>query len=193
MEEEQVDQILVREAKRGSQQAFEQLVEKYKKKAYFLARKLLTNSEDAEDVAQEAFIKAYKNIGSFREEASFWTWFCRIIVNLAHTHLRQRYLLNKFRIFSKRTEEEEGKGEKPIIDLRKGPLEKTLDRELKEKIDQAIDSLPGKQKEVFVLKHLENFKIEEISQVLNISPGTVKIHLFRALQNLQKKLKEYEK
>lgn len=187
------DEILVQRLKKGETIAFDVLVERYKKKAYFLAYRLVSNKEDAEDLSQEAFVRVYKNISKFRGDASFQTWFIRILINLCRTHLRKRYILGMF-IGKKREISYENNEEKDqqIVDTDTGgnPEENSSRIDLRVSIEEAVNRLSRQQKEVFLLKHYQGLKIEEISNVLGCATGTVKTHLFRAVNILQKELKD---
>ncbi len=189
------DGQLVERLRDGDLSAFRELVNRYKKRAFYLAYRLLSDREAAEDISQEAFIRVYKKIKEFRGDTSFQNWFYRIILNLSRSHLRHRYFINRFVLWFKKAEE--GEIEKSLETLpsppspESNPLQAALARERKERIDSAIQSLQGNQREIFVLKHIEGMKIKNIAEILNLKEGTVKIHLFRAVQKLQEALKEY--
>lgn len=176
------DSVLVERVKGGDERAFEELVERYKGMGFSLAYRLLGNPEDARDVSQEAFAQVYLHIKGFRGESTLKTWFFRIIVNLCRRHglARQRRPMQSL---------------DPYIEKETGPhaLE-DVEAEVRQKelglvIEEAIRGLPTKQREVFIMKHMEGMKISEISEVLNCAEGTVKIHLFRAVRTLQERLK----
>lgn len=184
---------LISRIKEGSRVAFEILVNQYKEKAWGLAFNIVGNVEDAKDIVQEAFIRVYNNIGRFRGEASFSTWFYRILINLSKDHLRK----------SKRTEHslsqpiaEDNEGKELFIeveDLSGGPKRLALNKELSGLIDAAISRLPQKQRLAFILKHIHGIKIGEITGILNCAQATVKVNLFKAVRSLRKHLEPYLK
>jgi RNA polymerase sigma-70 factor (ECF subfamily) len=146
--------------------------------AYTLAYRLSGEHFLAEEISQEAFIALYQSIGRFRQESTLKTYITRIILNLWRQHLRKRYREKRF------TEVLQGKmkGGNNLMD-------KIEDDDLKARIDCAIATLPPKQKEIFILKHLEGLKISEVAEIVGCREGTVKAHLFKALMNLRKQLK----
>lgn len=184
---------LISRMREGDRTAFEILVNQYKEKAFALAFSIVGNVEDAKDIAQEAFVRVYNNIGQFREEASFSTWFYCILINLSKDHLRK----------SKRTEHslsqriaEDNEGKQLLIevkDLSGAPKRLALNRELNELIDTAISRLPQKQRLAFILKHIHGMKIGEIAEILNCAQATVKVNLFKAVRSLRKHLEPYLK
>ena len=169
---------LIDKVKAGDQGAFRELVALYRNKAFGLSYHIVGNVEDAKDILQEAFIKAYKNVGRFRKGSSFYTWFCSILVNTARDYLRKR-------VYQK------GQLPQEIADFHLNTERLVLADELKRLLDVAINQLAEKQRLSFVMKHIDGMKINEIAQILHCRPSTVKIHLFRAVRNLQKKLSPY--
>ncbi|MFH1784395.1 MAG: RNA polymerase sigma factor [bacterium] len=192
------DDALVARLKEGYEDAFEALVERYKKRAYYFAYGMLSNHEDAEDVSQEAFVRVYKHIDSFREKASFKTWLYRIIINLCRSNLRKRYLVSKFsfnfRQKNEMTDEVEKTLETAVTDTHweSDPLKSTANKQLQKAIHNAISTLSVKQKEAFVLKHMQGMKISEIADMLGCAEGTVKAHISRAIGHLKQNLRDYE-
>jgi len=172
---------LIINAQEGDRNAFHQLVALHDEKVMILAYQLMKNKQDAEDLYQEAFIKAYQNIHSFRLESSFYTWLYRITVNTA---------LNMKRKFSKMHIQEPLDTFDPIARLSEssGP---NMSEEIKKAIKSATDELPMKQRTVFLLKYLQNMKIKEIAAIMDIGEGTVKKYLFRAMEKMRIQLKEY--
>jgi len=172
---------LIINAQEGDRNAFHQLVALHDEKVIVLAYQLMKNKQDAEDLYQEAFIKAYQNIRSFRFESSFYTWLYRITVNTA---------LNMKRKLSKMYIQEPLDTFDPIARLSEssGP---NRSEEIKNAIKSATDELPIKQRTVFILKYLQNMKIKEIAAIMDIGEGTVKKYLFRAMEKMRIQLKEY--
>lgn len=182
------DEELVKRLKSNDENAFNELIERYKKMAFSLAYNMTGNIEDAEDISQEAFAIVYTQIAKFREESSFKTWFYKIVLNLCRKHYRKNQITSiiPLHFFGKEGEEKE-------IDIK---VESTPESELSAKqigksIMTAITKLPIKQREVFVMKHLKGMKISEIAGILGCAEGTVKAHLFRAIQKLQERLRGF--
>jgi RNA polymerase sigma-70 factor (ECF subfamily) len=175
--------ILILEAQSGNKEAFHQLVSFHDERVMSLALQLTRNMQDAEDLYQEVFIKAYKSIGSFRLESEFFTWIYRITVNSFFNFKKKTLRLQK----------------QESLDLQKNPKHNisndstlTIDKdEVNHAVTKALNQLSIKQKTVFVMKHYEGLKIREISAIMNISDGTVKRYLFRAIEKLRPMLKEY--
>ena len=186
------DQIIQR-VKNGDQNAFCELVEKYKDKALNIAFSFCRNHEDAKDVSQEAFIKAFKTIKDFRSESRFYTWFYRILINLCKDYLRRK-MKNKA-INANIKINNEAQKEESIFEIiasgLPGPKEQLLNKELGEQLTEALDSLPEQQKRVFTLKNIHGLKINEIAEIVKCAEGTIKAHLFKATLNLQEKLTVY--
>ncbi|HUU57000.1 MAG TPA: sigma-70 family RNA polymerase sigma factor [bacterium] len=177
-----VDGDLVRRARDGDHDAFGVIVETYRDRLFGLAVGILRNRSAAEDVVQEAFIKAYKNLKGFRGDSSIYTWLYRIAVNTAHNHLRRA---------SRRTEVD-FEDVAPIIETRgQNPAESTANAELGTAIDGAIQDLPPRQREVFMLHYFERMTHREIAEVLGVTEGAIKANFFHAVQKLKGALKPY--
>ena len=174
---------LVDRFKKGEEKAFDELVNKYKKRIYYLAYSLTNNHADALDLSQEAFIKVYRSIHRFRGRASFYTWLYRIMVNICLNHLKKE-ARKKEVSFDERIEVAQ-------VDWWSNPREALENKELQEDLTKAIASLPPQQKAVFTLRHLEGLSHKEIVSILGCSMGNVKANLFQALRKLRDKLKGY--
>ncbi|MDD5259318.1 MAG: RNA polymerase sigma factor [bacterium] len=198
MESKDIDQQLIEKIKNGDQAAFGLLLEKYQKRAYYFCLHLVSRPEDAEDLAQEGFVRVYKNVHAFRGTASFQTWFYQILLNLCRSYHRHRYLVSRFTFnFSQaegQNEDQEQSLENSIPDqsLDSDPQRLIDNEKLKLRLEQALQALPRQQKEIFALKHFEELKINEIAGITGLAEGTVKSHLFRAVQRLQEVLKEFK-
>ncbi|MCG2711798.1 MAG: sigma-70 family RNA polymerase sigma factor [Candidatus Omnitrophica bacterium] len=177
---------IILKAQEGDMFAFRVLVDVHKEQAVRIAYAITGNLADAQDVAQEAFIRIYKNINSFRFDSRFSTWLYRIVVNLGHDLLRKRKRLKVVFDNDNDARQVQIKDEKGA-----DPGKKLLSVELKAKIEAALTSLPEKQRIVFSLKYKKDMKIREIAQLMGVSVSTVKMHLFRAIDKMQKKLREY--
>ena len=195
---ERTDEALVERFKNGNIEAFNELVNRYKKRAYYFAYGMISNHSDAEDISQEAFVRVYKNISKFKQESSFKTWFYKIIVNLCRSHLRHRYLVSKFS-FNFRDRDETSDTPQKSLEAniedtywQSSPVKATVNQELNRAINNAVGNLPKQQKEVFILKHFQGLKISEIANILMCAEGTIKAHLFKAIKNLQTTLRDYK-
>ena len=181
---------LIERARNGDRAAFESLVDTHKGKAFALAFHFTGNVEDAKDLLQEAFVRAYVNIKKFRGGSSFYTWFYRILVNLCRDFLRRKRTRIKVLVDAPEPPEED---ETPLeaADRGPGPGEILLNKEIREKVDEAVNMLPERQKSAFILKHMQGMRSGEIASVMDCSESTVKVHLFRATKSLQKFLSPY--
>ncbi len=182
---------LVEKAKNGDTEAFEELVKRTKDKIYNLGIKILGNKEDAADLLQETFIKAYESLPNFEGRSSFSTWLYRIATNFALMKLRKE----KYKKISldeiKKTSDGNYKIE--ISDWSNNPYFHYRNEELKEILNEAINSLPPKYKTIFILHDVEGLSIPEISEILSLSISTVKTRIHRARLYLREKLSEYFK
>jgi RNA polymerase sigma-70 factor, ECF subfamily len=181
---------LIREAQKGSRSAFDSLVRQYDQAVLRLAMHLTGSEQDAQDVHQEAFLKAYRYIGNFRFECSFYTWLYRIVTNLCLDHLRRRK--------SRREDQAvmiDASGEQ--IDMLSNVSDDRSmanpDRELErkflgEKIKAALDTLTPRERMVFELKHYQGLKLRTIGEMLNTTEETAKNTLFRATKKLRANL-----
>ncbi len=183
------DSELVKKAKRGDQAAFGELVRRYESKIYRLARRMTSTDQDAEDVVQEAFIKAYRSLGEFKEKSKFSTWLYRITVNLSLMKLRRRR--PEVISLDQRVPTEDGDMAMEIEDRRADPLRKLIEKERSRILDMAIDSLSPSYRAVFVLRHVEGFSTQETARILKTSVAAVKSRLHRARLALQEKLFDY--
>ena len=178
---------LIKACKDGEDSAFEELVNRYKMKAYSLAYFLLGNVDDALDISQEAFIKIYRNINRFRGESSFGTWLHKITYNLCMDFLRSRKRMTTLPY------EDEIQVSKEELAMQSSkvssPLGILLKREAKKRIWAAINKLPPKLKSVVVLREIQGLSYSEIAQVVGCSGGTVMSRLYHARKRLRKKLK----
>jgi RNA polymerase sigma-70 factor, ECF subfamily len=181
------DLALVAEAKAGSYEAFEELVNRYENKIYRLGVNITGNSEDAEDVLQEAFLKAFTHLGEFREDSRFYTWLVRIAVNEALMKLRK--------LRSSRTvplEDEIGEDGDPIprelADWKPNPEQIYVQEEIESILREAAQKLPASYRTVFLLRDVEDLSTAEAASVLGLTEGTVKARLFRARLMLREEL-----
>ncbi|MGH1366271.1 MAG: sigma-70 family RNA polymerase sigma factor [Calditrichia bacterium] len=182
------DQKLIARARSGDQKAYEELMVKYRNLVYHVMIKMVRNPQEAEDLLQEAFIKAFKALASFNEEYAFSTWLMKIATNNCIDFLRKK----KLKTFSIdepiKYKEEQVKIEVPDVDPT--PEKYLLAEERSKILDDAIQSLPPRYRHVIVLRHKEEKSYEEISEILKLPLGTVKARIFRAREMLNKKVKD---
>jgi len=172
---------LIRRAKTGDKDAFGELVERYKERIYFIAYRMTSNHADADDLSQEAFIKAYKSLGSFMEKSSFFTWLYRITINVIINHLKKFGKNQPFELDENIF----------ITDNSNSPEKIAQQKQLREEITKAINSLPIKQKAVVELALLEGLPHKQIAQILGCREKTVSWRLFQARKKLKEKLSLY--
>jgi len=178
---------LLTKFKKGDQHAFELLVRKYKTTVYNTIYSIIGNAQEADDIAQEVFLKVYTKAGSFKGKSSFSTWLYRITVNKCLDELRKRN--NKIISYETGFNEEEKLKLKDVLASReKDSTEELIQNELQDIIQKAMNSLPEKYRIILTLKEIEGLSYNEISRVMKISLGKVKIWLFRARQKLKEKL-----
>ncbi|MFA6357014.1 MAG: RNA polymerase sigma factor [Candidatus Omnitrophota bacterium] len=182
------DSEIIRRAKNGERAAFDSLVDMHKEKAFALAFSFIGNAEDAKDVLQDAFVKAYVGIINFRGSSSFYTWFYRILVNQCKDFLRKKKAKSGVFLDPLPASEEGGDNAPEAVDLSPGPSQIALDKETRQIINEAISGLPERQKAVFMLKHIQGMKFNEIAETLDCSESTAKVHLFRAIRGLRCRL-----
>ncbi|MCX7612387.1 MAG: sigma-70 family RNA polymerase sigma factor [Ignavibacterium sp.] len=165
----------------GDEHAFKILIDKYKRKIYLTAYRLLGNHEDANDITQEVIIKTYKELKNFRKESSIYTWLYRITTNLSLNELKKRKIRNYFDF--------DELDEWLFKDEKQSPELSYRENELSNKIQEAINKLPEKQRIVFTLRYYDGLSYEEISEILGTSVGALKANYFHAVNKLQKELK----
>jgi len=190
---ERSDWELVQLAGEGEKDAFRELVERYQRRVLSVVTGMLHDREAALDVTQETFIKAYRSIGRFKGDASFYTWIYRIAVNLAIDYQRREWrrpIVDNSRTSGESTHDDlldRIGDETPASD----PFQATKDSELRSRVREAIDELTPDHKAVILLRELEGLSYEEISRVMQCSKGTVMSRLHYARKKLQKRLKEF--
>jgi len=178
---------LLAKFKKGDEQAFELLMRKYKMAVFNIIYSIIGDADEADDIAQEVFLKVYTKAGSFKWKSSFPTWLYRITVNRCLDELRKR----KDKFISLETEfdqDEELKLKDVLASKEEDVTEKLRRKELEDIIQKAMNSLPQRDRIILTLKEIEGLSYKEISQIMKISHGKVKTWLFRARQKLKGKL-----
>lgn len=186
MSEQSIDQKLVERVQQGDKRAFDLLVQKYQHKVANLIARYVKNPAEVQDVAQEAFIKAYRALGNFRGESAFYTWLYRIAVNSA-----KNYLVSQGRrppaadVDAQDAEFYEG-GE--VLHEVATPEREALSDEIRQVLFEAIENLPDDLRTAITLRELEGMSYEEIAGVMECPVGTVRSRIFRARETIDKRL-----
>ncbi len=179
--------MLVALAQEGKRQAFEELAERYKQKAYRIAFDFTRDREEAKDLSQEAFLRAFIHLKDFDQRASFYTWFYRILVNLCLDHHRRAKRISWEPIHENSDKINNG-GE--FRSISSSPDQEAMAKEISQKVGLALAALPPKQRTAFLLKNHQGLSIHEIAKVMQTADGTVKAHLHRAVTALKQSLSE---
>ena len=188
MSEREVDQRLVESAQRGDKRAFELLVEKYQRKLARLLSRFVRDPGELEDVTQEAFVKAYRALPSFRGDSAFYTWLYRIGVNTA-----KNYLMAMGRRAPTSTEvvaeDAEGYAEGELLRDINTPESLLLSKEIAGTVNAAIEALPEELRSAIQLRELEGMSYEDIAKLMECPIGTVRSRIFRAREAIAERLK----
>jgi len=175
---------------RGDQRAFRELVERYKKKVYYLALDMAGNPVDAEDISQEVFLKVHRSFSTFRRGAKLGSWLYRVTYNAAIDHLRSKSAAPEpmaDEVLESRSRDGNGL---PYGGGAPDPAAAAEERELQARIAKALEKVSPQEKAVFLLRHNEDLMLKDIAGTLGLSIGSVKSYLFRAVRKLQKELRE---
>lgn len=185
---ELTDLAVVTKARLGDADAFRALVERHSRPLFRLAFRMTGNQHDAEDVVQESFLRAWRQLGKFDERASFGTWLYRIATNCSLDVMRSR---------KRRSKQEAGpetglsEMEDPVLSLPSGdptPERLAMSGQVRECVAEAMNELSASERTAFVLRHFEGMRIEDVSRVLGCQPGAAKHSVFRAVQKLRRTL-----
>lgn len=182
---------LIQLAKTGSVAAFEQLVEAYDQKLYNMAYRMLGNREDARDMTQEAFLRAYRSLDGFREESSFSTWIFRIAKNACLDRIRKRSQVQAVSI-DEPIQTEEGQVQRELPSDLGDPEEYAEQQELSAVVHSALQELTDEYRTAVVLRDLQGLSYNEIAEVMEVSLGTVKSRIYRGRQALKEVLSGLE-
>jgi len=182
------DRTLIERILDGDSYAFERLIRKYQRLVSHVVFRMIPNATDREDICQDVFIKAYKNLSGFRFESKFSTWIARIAYNGCLNYLEKK----KIPLFDDITSEEKDFEQSP--DSRAIPDIIAEQNDLSSVLKKEIDTLPVKYRTIITLYHLDEMTYAEISDIMNLPEGTVKSYLFRARKQLKDKLEsKYKK
>src|ERR1043166_5822693 len=182
------DEELVRLSQKGDRSAFEELVERHQQKAFRIAFDFTRDREEAKDLSQDAFLRAYTHLNNFDGRSSFYTWFYRILVNICLDY-RRRKKRGPAEEFNEAVESQldpSHPGAHPV-----SPDQRVLAEQFSEKISKALEALPAKQRTAFILKNHQGLSIREIAEIMQTAEGTVKVHLHRAVTALRANLAEF--
>jgi len=188
MESREEDFLLIKRALAGDQRAYQRLRQKYHDSIFNLIYRMLRNREEVEDLVQEAFIKAFTSLANFNEEYAFSTWLYKIATNNAIDHIRKK----KLQTFSidKPLESADSDFTFELPDTELEPDEEMIDSQRKKMLQEAMNALPPKYRQVIILRHVEEKEYAEIARILKLPLGTVKAHIFRAREMLYKRLRD---
>jgi len=188
MNERDLDRQLVERAQRGEKHAFELLVSKYQRKLARLLSRFIRDPAEVEDVAQEAFIKAYRALPSFRNESAFYTWLYRIGINTAKNYLvamrRRAPTTTEFN-----SEEAEGFDEGEQLRDINTPESAMLSKEIARTVDDTMEELPEELRNAIALREIEGLSYEDIATIMNCPIGTVRSRIFRAREAIAERLR----
>jgi RNA polymerase sigma-70 factor (ECF subfamily) len=190
LSERDADQLLVDRVKSGDQQAFNLLVRKYERKVFRLISRLVRDPAEVEDVAQEAFIKAYRALPQFRGDSAFYTWLYRIAVNTAKNHLVAQGR-RPIPLSDTLSEDEDGEsfGREDVVSDNQTPDAELLSRQIAETVNRAIEALPQDLRTAVTLREIEGLSYEEIAEAMNCPIGTVRSRIFRAREAIAQQLR----
>ena len=175
---------LIRRAKQGDMLAFEELIVQHEKIVYNVALRMMNHSEDAKDISQDVFLKAYKSLENFDERSAFSTWLYRITHNTCIDEMRKRKGKYSYSL-EEELENEEGSMQRQIADEGDSPEESLLREEQKSEIVQALDTLSAEHKAAIILRDVKGLPYDEIAEILELSMGTVKSRISRARNQLK--------
>lgn len=180
------EMILVQQAAAGDDRAFNEIVALNSQRVIQLAWRLVGNQADAEDLAQEAFVRLHRSLHDFRGEAGLATWLYRTVSRLAIDFLRRERLRRKLFWFSRQEDEEDPRD--LVASTVPSPAQQLLAAERRQQLQRALRQLSPRQRTVFVLRNDEGLPLKEIAEMLGLEEGTVKIHLHRAVKKLTDEL-----
>ena len=189
MTAEESDLVLVKRVQRGDKTAFDLLVRKYQHKVVKLVLRYVRNPAEAEDIAQEAFIKAYRALPQFRGDSAFYTWMYRIAINTAKNSLASRDR-SPIAYDQDLTDPEESHSVQTKLQDPDTPEGMALTEEIRGIVNSAIEGLPEELKTAIVLRELDGLSYEEIAAAMECPVGTVRSRIFRAREAIDKRLRE---
>jgi len=181
------DDLLIARALKGDQKAYESLLVRHRKAIFHVVTKIVRNPDEAQDLVQETFMKAFNALASYRSEYRFSTWLYKIAANCAIDFVRKKRI--EALSLDRPIQTKDGQVEFELPDRTWDPERNLVRKQKLKSIDEAIDSLPDKYREVIIYRHKDDKSYEEIADILGTPVGTVKARIFRARELLKKKLK----
>lgn len=186
------ERSLIERARGGDTDAFSALVELHQERALHAANSFVGNMEDARDLAQEAFIKAYENLDNFKLDSKFYTWLYRILMNTCKDFLRKKKIRKTFSFFFGKDEDgDEADPVANITDTQENAREGLDRKNFSVVVQAALEQLPFRQRSVFVLRYTESMQLDEIAESMQITVGAVKANLWQAGQKMKILLKDH--
>ena len=182
------EEQLIRRAQQGDNGAFEELLLLHQKKVYNLCLRMSANPDDALDLSQEAFIRAWRSLGQYQFEASFSTWLFRLTSNICIDFLRRKKRRQETSLTESYDDSDEG-AELSVPDAQPGPEQQAMTNETKLELARAMEQLSPEHREILQLRVIEDLQYEQIADILGVRVGTVKSRLARARLSLRKILK----
>jgi RNA polymerase sigma-70 factor (ECF subfamily) len=180
------DADLIERTLAGDETSFAAIVERHQRKVHRVAAAIMRDPADADAVTQDTFVQAYLNLGKFEGRSGFETWLTRIAINRARDALRSR----RWTSLSLNDDEENG-ARLELVDERPDAERELLSRQIDRAVESAVEGLSAQQKTIFRLRHYEDMPLERIADMLGLKAGTVRAHLFRAIQKLRKELSSF--
>lgn len=181
------DELLISKALAGDQAAYRGLLNRHQRAIYQIILKIVRNRDETEDLVQETFMRAFHSLASYRSEFRFSTWLYKIAANCAIDSIRKKKI--EALSLDKPVETQDGTVEMDLPDTSFNPEENLWEKQRQISIQEAIESLPEKYRDVILYRHRDDQSYEEIAQILKLPVGTVKARIFRARELLKKKLK----
>ena len=178
---------MIEDARHGDERAFRAIMEQNNQRLYRLARSVIKNDAEAEEIVQETYLRAFTALPTFRGDALLSTWLTRIAINRSRDFLRRRKFL---RLFTSADDEDNREGWIEPVDERPDPEREIMARQLRTAIEAAEKELSPQQQVIFRLRHYENRSLEEIATLLGLRGGTVRAHLFRSIHKIRQILEE---
>src|SRR5215813_3991465 len=182
------DEEIVALCQQGKREVFEVLVRKYMEKAFRIAFDFTHDTEEAKDLSQDAFLRAFSRIKQFDGRSSFYTWFYRLVVNLCLDHVRRK---GKIVWESLETEPEGTSPATWLKDTASTPDEQAIAGETKRRVDQTLEAMPNKQRTAFLSRNHQGLSVPDIAKVMKTTEGTVRVYLHRAVAALRQSLMEF--
>jgi RNA polymerase sigma-70 factor (ECF subfamily) len=182
------DEELVTLCQQGKSEVFDVLVRRYMEKAFRIALDFTHDVEEAKDLSQDAFLRAFSKIKQFDGRSSFYTWFYRLVVNICLDYTRRKGKIVWERL---EREREDGMEVREFVDASSTPDQEAIAGEAQRKVDEALEAMPKRQRTVFLLRNQQGLSIADIAKVMQTTEGTVRVYLHRAVAALRQSLLEF--